>query len=492
MFFSCSSQSQPDLPLKRRRARRLSISSESGSDDDGKKRKSGKSNLKRKAVERPAHPPASKRKKSTSSTPAADPARAFCLGKLEGVFHEIFLRYPHVAGVEKKLEELSEGEKAKVEEEAKQFATDLEQCVYDIYSETDQTGKTSAGSNYKYVSFFFLPPQTLISLRRDRFRMLQFNLREKDRVSLHRGIASGDITPKELSLMSPADLANEQLKESIRIAEEEALAHSILEKTAVPRAKLTHKGLEELETTVDTDEAAQREREQARRKEEEEKRAREQAARLRARTASVSAPPESPTTGAAWGGKPPPVHVPPTPSDETGMGASASFGGPAMEMSGMTPLEPEMNLADLINIDDELAVVTGDVAAPAAETKAASPPVAESPVTGISPFATKSEAPRASFDLNSLWAASKEEEEEELVASPPQPQRGSPVPMEGKEEEMDLDTDDMDFDVFLDEKNDAVPTPEALQATFNAIPQVWTGKVRAFLVVTSNLVNKTL
>ncbi|KAJ7623200.1 hypothetical protein FB45DRAFT_98273 [Roridomyces roridus] len=446
---------------KRRRARRLSISSESESDAEAStsKRQSNKTNLKRKAVERAAHPPASKRKKAASATPSAadDPARAFCLGKLGSVFHEIFLRYPHVAGTEKKPEELSEGEKAKVEEQAKQFATDLEQCVYDIYSETDHTGKTLAGSKYK-----------------DRFRMLQFNLREKDRVLLHRGIASGSITPKELSLMSPADLANEQLKESIRIAEEEALAHSILEKTVVPRAKLTHKGLEELETIVD-DEAVLREREQARRKEEEEKRAREQAARLRTRTASVSLPPESPTIGSASWGAPPPMPVQiSTPTDEMSATVAAFVGSPS------DALEPEMNLADLINIDDELAVAVGDVSVPppAAPTKAPSPPVVQSPVTGISPFATKSEAPRASFDLNSLWSAPKKEEEEP-VASPPQPQGGSPIPLEEskKEEEMDLDTDDMDFDAFLDEKPEVAPTPEALQATFNAVPQVWTGKI---------------
>ncbi|KAJ7116021.1 hypothetical protein C8R44DRAFT_927941 [Mycena epipterygia] len=44
---------------------------------------------------------------------------------------------------------------------------------------------------------------------------------------------------------------------------------------------------------------------------------------------------------------------------------------------------------------------------------------------------------------------------------------------------MDLDeTDDMDFDMFLEEKPDsAIPSPEALQAAFNALPQVWSGKI---------------
>lgn len=51
--------------------------------------------------------------------------------------------------VEKKTEDLTDAEKIKVEEEANKFATELEQCVYDIYSELDAKGKTHAGSKYK-------------------------------------------------------------------------------------------------------------------------------------------------------------------------------------------------------------------------------------------------------------------------------------------------------------------------------------------------------
>jgi hypothetical protein len=158
--------------LQRRRARRLSFSSEeSGSDESeagnsGRSRKpaspgaSGKGQLKRKAQTQKARAPPPKRKREASSDASDDPARAFCLGKLEGVFHDIFLRYPHVrdggSAVEKKTEDLTEEEKAKVEEEAKQFATDLEQCVYDIYSEPDKQGKSSAGGKYKYVFAIFL------------------------------------------------------------------------------------------------------------------------------------------------------------------------------------------------------------------------------------------------------------------------------------------------------------------------------------------------
>jgi len=48
--------------------------------------------------------------------------------------------------------------------------------------------------------------------------------------------------PQEMSTMSSTDLANEETKQSIKIAEKEALEHSILTPTTVPRAKITHKG----------------------------------------------------------------------------------------------------------------------------------------------------------------------------------------------------------------------------------------------------------
>jgi len=77
--------------------------------------------------------------------------------------------------------------------------------------------------------------------------MLQFNLSKPDRVVIHRRIATATISPKELSIMSSTDLANEETKQSIKILEKEALEYSILPKTVVPRAKLTHKGLQQME-----------------------------------------------------------------------------------------------------------------------------------------------------------------------------------------------------------------------------------------------------
>ncbi|KAH9913911.1 transcription factor S-II, central domain-containing protein, partial [Fomitopsis serialis] len=159
-----------------------------------------------------------------------DPARKYCLTKLEEIFCPIFFRHPFLDGKKAtsgnleptKQEDLTDEEKEKLEMTAKHFAADLEQCIFNLYSDTDKNGKHFVGSKYK-----------------ERFRMLTFNLSKPDRVLLHKRIASSSLAPNELSTMTSTELADEETKQSIRHAEEEALAHSILKKQALPRAKIT-------------------------------------------------------------------------------------------------------------------------------------------------------------------------------------------------------------------------------------------------------------
>ena len=73
---------------------------------------------------------------------------------------------------------------------------------------------------------------------RDRFRTLQFNLSKPDRVVIHQRIISGGLSTKEISVMSSTDLTDEDTKQSIKLAEKEALEHSILQKQMVPRLKM--------------------------------------------------------------------------------------------------------------------------------------------------------------------------------------------------------------------------------------------------------------
>ena len=530
--------------LFQRRTRQFSSESDSDSANETGKRRLSRikgspsasatqhGHLKRKAASVSESSPPSKKKKSSDAVD--DPARKYCLGKLEELFRDVFLRYPHVRSettdedmdvndskkskiIPKKIEELSEKEMEALINEAKQFARDLEGCVYDIYSEPDKQGNVHAGGKYKYVALSF-PKILSVQLTfwptcRDRFRMLQFNLSKVDRVIIHQRITSGNISPKEISLMSSTDLADEETKQSIKIAEKEALEHSILQKSAAPRAKITHKGLQDIEVVngeASTAHEIERHREQE--QEEEERRERERMARLRTvqrqRTASVSVPPESPTVlqspSEQWGAPPPvPLHAM-SPPDE----AASSATSRAPFFTNTSPLsatpaepssfsEPELNLADLINIDDDQETVGITSSSPPnrpAIVKAAEPVSSSTdtsfsaPVlTGISPFAAR---PRASsFDLNALWNAPRNEPSSTPTEALPPPTTASTEVQShdsnDKDDNMDLESqeaNDQDFDMFLEEKEPELPAAPQVVTPQNVetLPPVWSGKVSFF------------
>lgn len=425
--------------------------------------------------------------------------------------------------MDKKLEDLREDEKTKIVDEANKFATDLEQCVYDIYSEPDAKGKPHAGSKYKYVNSV-LPIGNGIDCTtyycRERFRMLTFNLGKPDRVVLHKRIASSQISPKELSLMSSTDLADEETKQSIKIAEKEALEHSILQKTKAPTAKITHKGMVDIED-ANSEGASMRERERERELEEEERRERERTARLRAAQAQQrrasqsqgSVPPESPIASQAgsWGGPPAlPLHAmqanetmsPLSPSLASGRSPIDSFPQSASDTSVV--VEPQLDLADLINIDDEPS--SNDTAVRQEPMKHATSPPVDNQVqstlasasmspgpssalpTGISPFAAvvaKPETPsRSSFNLDALWTAPAPKIDATTAPVSPPPTQDEHKTSILDTDILGQDADDQDFDMFLEKDQDEHNTPapvieslEAQQAILDSQPQVWSGKV---------------
>lgn len=341
--------------------------------------------------------------------------------------------------------------------------------------------------------------------------MLQFNLSKVDRVNIHRRITSGNISPKEISLMSSTDLADEETKQSIILAEKEALEYSILLKSTVPRAKITHKGLQDIEDVNGEVASAHeielhREREQA----DEERRERERMARLRVqrqRTASMSAPPpESPTVSQSptsaeqsWGAPPPvPAHA----MSPKAAGVDEFVGGVSklssfMQTSEENAAEPELNLADLINIDDDETstssanvqsqVVSMSIASP---TDTSFPPPTFTMPTGISPFAARSDKRGASFDLNSLWSAPKEESlpaDSSLTgaALTEEPQAEGSDKDDAMELESVDEANDQDFDMFLEDKekseesNDGFIVTPIIPKNVETLPTVWTGKVGA-------------
>jgi hypothetical protein len=249
--------------------------------------------------------------------------------------------------------------------------------------------------------------------------------------------------------MSSTELASQEQQESIKQAEQEALEHSILVKTTVPRSKITHKGLQDIEdVNEDSVVAKQRERERdLEMAEQERERERERLARLRtvqprahthSNPPSASVPPESPvvpsSTSAPWD-PPPPVPLAQT-SDFTHV------------------VDPELNLGDFIHIDDEPPESTSvpasstaaapDVPASVSESAAAGQGSGQqgqsTPMTGISPFAPNKPdmPPRASFDLNTLWSAPP-------PPLPPPPPNENDASGEGPDandngEAMDIDT----------------------------------------------------
>ena len=329
--------------------------------------------------------------------------------------------------------------------------------------------------------------------------------------------------------MSSTELASQEQQQSIKQAEQEALEHSILIKTTVPRSKITHKGLQDIEdVNEDSLVAKQRERELEMADQERE---RERLARLRtvqphsqvhSNPPSASVPPESPvvpspTSGAApasWGAPPP---VPP---------AQAPDFAPTTD--------PELNLGDFIHMDDEppesapapiSSPVAPNLPASSSELMAAGQGQGQqgvsTAITGISPFAPSKPdmPPRASFDLNALWSApppppppnedgdasgegteANDGGDAMDLGTPPPPVEeagshgGEPVyegvPERGGAEHEGEGGDDLDFAMFLGQEEEekdkekdkekgtvgpaSRPDP---QVVFDGLPHVWNGIV---------------
>ncbi len=136
--------------------------------------------IKRKAtsvsVDKGASPsPPSKRKRSGTTasitsaiheSAASDPVRKYCLGKFEEMLKEIYFRYPYIRLkeeqelvieedettkkiIQKELVHMSDEEKEALLQDSKQFARELEICVFELHAEPDKIGNPHAGGKYK-------------------------------------------------------------------------------------------------------------------------------------------------------------------------------------------------------------------------------------------------------------------------------------------------------------------------------------------------------
>lgn len=379
--------------------------------------------------------------------------------------------------------------------------------------------------------------------------MLSFNLAKPDRIALRKGIALGRITPAQLNVMSSTDLANEHLKHEIEVAEKEALEHSILQRVTAPRAKMTHKGFETIEDVSgsrNTD-AQRAEEEEDRMEMEKREREREKLARLRSLSIaqgeasstepgesaplSASLPPISPTSttmarsnSMTWGAPPPlPTHVLQQQQDAQPSVSSPLSGRPPMRApfgpsptDFMSSMEGGLNLADLINIDDDESetpaqgildpvpqFVQGraDSVSTISTTPEITTPSGPSPFTTAKPLVQQVQHPvestrRASFDLNSLWTG-----QEKIETENPEPDTGSdqgiggdedneasyiagsPEQIQDQDDAMDIESADEDedqaFDAILEqnEAESALNNAQSDQKDLNTIPPIWAGQV---------------
>jgi hypothetical protein len=305
--------------------------------------------------------------------------------------------------------------------------------------------------------------------------------------------------------LSSTDLANEETKQSIKVAEQEALEHSILQPTnRVPVAKITHKGLQDIEhESSEVSSMLARDRQ--------EDLERERSERLRTpqerRPSVISMPSEPaspvvPHTPTSWMGPPAAVlgEVPiRSPVNQT-------FMSPPSDIPMST--EPELKLNDLINIEEEPSAQGVPLATASPEHQAipatpSTPPQSQSHPTSpidmqLPSLAISSTTPndrqrdlatqQSPFDLKSLWTAPSDAKVKDAVGN-----QSSPPPQEQEQKssfiEMDVagqEPDDQDFDMFLEEKDQeqkkvqespVSDSPQASQAKLDALPQVWFGKV---------------
>ncbi|KAG8867844.1 hypothetical protein FRC20_004689 [Serendipita sp. 405] len=278
---------------------------------------------------------------------------------------------------------------------------------------------------------------------------------------------TGSITASALAEMSSVELANEQTRQEMEKVVQEALHQSILKvQTSLPRAKMTHKGEELIETNASDDINTREEEEQERRR------------RLRLRTGSILE------------GNPDSTALP---SSGTGVSSSVLENRP-MDFESGTPTSPDKISALSPTVSTHWITSTPttiDTALAATATRTA--PEILSPTDDLK---TPLHASRPSFDLSSLWvgSATNEAPKVDFLSSTVDGFGGL-----NDEDEVAMDLDDeepmgeQDFGMFLDgveEKSQSqsqsqgtlerstAPTPPAREEkAFATLPLIWSGEL---------------
>jgi hypothetical protein len=294
--------------------------------------------------------------------------------------------------------------------------------------------------------------------------------------------------------MTSTDLANEQTKQEIVNAQKESLKQTILVETkAVPLAKRTHKG-EEIIESFGQEIVRQN-------KEDDEKRERERMLRLR-----MPPPPLSGAGGPISGiseGSPAEFSPNREPFSTESLMSQSSVSRPLFltSASDFTPLEPTLDLSDLIDIDlpdspKEPGSASASKSPPPTLQNITLPPtpsLIEIPPELPSTPATSIPEPlrRTSFDLNALWSSTTSEKREPPAADVDNDMSAentvlSPtsISIEGP---ITKRADDGDFDMLLEEDpieaiidaGSSKSLAERQAEVYAALPPIWSGTVSA-------------
>ncbi|KAG8705208.1 hypothetical protein FRC09_003096 [Ceratobasidium sp. 395] len=383
---------------------------------------------KRKSISKPVLDASAKRHKieertkSPSASPsgsAEDPIRKSCLKLLVNLLTPIF------------SERLPEEPDPPAESgNAEQFATSLEACVFEIYAEQGEYSEKSPGNKYK-----------------ERVRMLNFNLGKKDRQELRKSIRVGQITPEELSRMSSIDLANAHAQQEAQKLAEEAMNHSILQARTAPLRKITHKGEQMIEKSVEEETWRIQEEESAREREREQQ-------RTRVGSISESVPPATPVSASFRRASLdfPPAASPPVPrsTDKSFDPASAvfnmDFDGENSSMLNNGPATPPELSGNMMDFGDTM--LGGN--------------------THDSPSSPSTSPTVQNFSLDELFGSS-----EPVLQSWNEPSEGNgstgPHSVAGDDP---MAADDADFDAFItaDEEGPEPPQTDEGPETTDPIP----------------------
>jgi hypothetical protein len=406
-----------------------------------------------------------------------DPLRKHFHDKLKEIMAKIFVEY-------RATEDDDEVSEERAIELSVSYAKSLEAAVFEGCAEVNATRKRAAGQSYRSVNLYSLWKAQLINTCRTRCMTLTFNLSQDDRTELHSRIGTLSLPAQELAVMPSSELANDAFKQKMEKIALQQLAQTTLKSidTSRPRAKITHKGEELIDSYVygpETSGAI----------EVEDKVEQRQPLRLETNLISAGVPgsaiEQTPASAAMPVMDTPASAVAESVMNETVPASSTAVAG---DTSVLSPI-----VATHSQVEDPSGAGAGEVHSPTVPTSAIL-------------------SARPAFDLNSLWSGA------EGGQPPPASVDSNIEPLGGDEDEAEMDLDlggdevaggvgDDDFARFLEgvegaksegASKNAVGPPdppprrpsESGMDNFAKLPVVWGGDVsnRAlFLTTDTNL-----